>query len=135
MCEPSCNTIVYVNATIHVTDYVYGQDGPMEARYTVENVTDLEGNVIGNRRADIKTVTIPGSSTSTYSVTTVINDKTFIYLVGTKSTVLVSGGIELVVYENITVQQVVVDGNTYTEASITIVPILDTDLVIVTIKY
>jgi hypothetical protein len=128
-------TIYYVAAAVCEIEFVYGQDGPMEARYDVDNVTDLEGNVIGNRRADIKTVTIPGSSTSTYSVTTVINDKTFIYLVGTKSTVLVSGGIQLVVYENITVQQVVVDGNTYTEASITIVPILDTDLVIVTIKY
>ena len=107
----------------------------MEARYIVQNVTDLEGNVIGNRRADIKTVTIPGSKTSTYSITTVLNDNIFVYLVGTISTVLVSGGIEQVVYDNITVQQVVIDGRTYTEASISIVPIPNTDLVIVTIKF
>jgi hypothetical protein len=125
--------VIYIAALAYDTDFVYGQDGPMEARYTISNVTDLEGNVIGNRRADIKTVTIPGSSTSTYSDTTVINDNTFIYLIGTKSTVLVSGGIQQVVYENITVQQVVIDGHTYTEASITIEPIPGTDLAIVTI--
>ena len=123
----------YIVSLGYDTDFVYGQDGPMEARYTISNVTDLEGNVIGNRRVDIKTVTIPGSSTSTYSDTTVINDKTFIYLVGTKSTVLVSGGIQQVVYDNITVQQIVIDGHTYTEASISIVPIPGTDLAIVTI--
>ena len=135
MCDPSCNTIVYVTTAAYDTDFVYGQDGPMEARYTISNITDLEGNVIGNRRADIKTVTIPGSSTSTYSITNVINDNTFIYLVGTKSTILVSGGIKQVVYENITVQQVVVDGHTYTEASIKSVPIPDTDLIIITITF
>ena len=128
--------ISYVTvAWAYGSKFVYGQDGPMEAIYTISDVTDLEGNVIGNRRVDIKTVTIPGSSTSTYSLTTVINDNTFIYLIGTKSTVLVSGGIEQVVYDNIIVQQVVVDGHTYTEASITIVPIPDTESVIVTIVY
>ena len=128
-------TIYYVAAAVCEIEFVYGQDGPMEARYTVENVTDLEGNVIGNRRADIKSVTIPGSKTSTYFITTVLNDNIFVYLVGTRSTILVSGGIEQVVYDNITVQQIVVDGHTYTEASISIVPIPDTDLVIVTIVY
>ncbi len=134
-CKPSCNTIVFVKSLIPDTIFEYGQDGPMRARYTVQNVTDLEGNVIGNRRVDNKTVTIPGSSTTTSLITTVLNNNTFIYLVGTISTELVSGGIERIVYENITVEKVVVDGCTYTEASITIIPIPGTESTIVTIVY
>ncbi len=135
MCNQSSNTIVYVKSAIPDSEFVYGQDGPMQARYTVQNVTDLEGNVIGNRRADIKTVTIPGSSTSTSSIITVLGDNTFIYFVGTSSTVLVSGGIEQVVYDNLTVQQVVVDGCVYNDATVTRVPIPGTDSIIVTILY
>ena len=134
-CEPSCNTIVFVKSLIPDSEFVYGQDGPMQARYTVQNVTDLEGNVIGNRRVDNKIVTIPGSSTITSSITVVLNNNTFIYLVGTASIELVSGGVEQVVYDNITVQQVVVDGCVYNKATITRVPIPDTNLVIVTIEY
>ena len=133
--DTHCNFIVFVKSIVPDTIFEYGQDGPMRARYTVQNVTDLEGNVIGNRRVDNKTVTIPGSSTTTSSITVVINDNTFIYLVGTISTVLVSGGIEQIVYDNITVQQVVVDGHTYNEASITILPIPGTDSTITTIVY
>ncbi len=135
MCNQSCNTIVYVKSLIPDSEFVYGQDGSMQARYTVQNVTDLDGNVIGNRRADIKTVSIPGSSTSTSTITTVLGNNTFIYLVGTSSTVLVSGGVEEIVYDNITVQQVVVDGCVYNEATVTLVPIPDTKSVIVTIFY
>ncbi len=134
-CDLSCNTIVYVKSLTPDSVFVYGQDGPMEARYTVQNVTDLDGNVIGNRRADVKTVTIPGSTTATINGTTVIGDNTFVYFVATVSTVLVSGGVEKIAYENTVIQQVVVDGVTYTKTSNTIIPIPGTNSAIVTIFY
>lgn len=134
-CEHSCNTIVYVKSLTPENVFVYGQDGSMQASYIVQNVTDLEGNVIGNRRADIKTVTIPGSTTTTTSGTTVLNNNTFVYFVATKQTVLVSGGEEQTVYEDTVIQQVVDNGVTYTKTSNTIVQIPGTNLAIVTIFY
>lgn len=134
-CDQSCNTIVYVKSLSPDNVFVYGQDGSMQASYTVQNVTDLEGNVIGNRRADIKTVTIPGSITTTTSGTTVLNDNTFVYFVATNQINLVSGGEVQTVYDNTVIQQVVVNGVTYTKTSNTIVPIPGANLAIVTIFY
>ncbi len=140
-----CNTLVYVEQSADfvlnpdIPSFVYGSDGPMEAVYTIVNVYDLIGNIIGNTRYDARLVRIPNvSATATVNgVTQLVDDsgdKYFIYTVATKKMEIVNG-IPTLTYSNVTVQKIVVNDITYEHGDYSFVPIEGNTNELVTIKY
>ncbi len=139
-----CNTLVYVEQSAdfesnpEIQNFVYGVDGPLQATYVIVNVYDLKGNVIGNTRYDTKIVSIPGSKTATVTgVTQLTNEsgnKDFVYTIGTRQFQVVAGQPKLI-YSNVTVQKLVVDGVTYDFGDYLAVPIPGSTNEFVTIEY
>ena len=141
-----CKTLVYVEEIPNfqadpATDniFVYGQDGPLQATYTILSVTDLEGNQIGTTRLDAKIVSIPGSITLTYTSVTNLdngpeNSSDYVYVAGTRQYILVSGGLKIG-YSNAVVQNVVHCNKTYTDATIDLVLLPENNKILVTISY
>jgi len=143
-----CRTLVYLEDLPNLVDnpasdntFVYGQDGPLQAVYTILSVSDLEGNQIGTTRLDAKIVSIPGSITLTYtSVTNIDNgpenssDSDYVYVAGTRQYILGSEGLKLG-YSNAVVQNVVSCNKTYTHATIDLVLLPESNKILVTISY
>ena len=141
-----CRTLVYVEDIPNLIDnpntdntFVYGQDGRMQAVYTILNVTDLEGNRIGTTRLDAKIVSVPGSITLTYNSVTNLdngpeNSSDYVYVSGTRQYILVSGGFK-VGYSNAVVQNVVSCNKTYTHGTIDMVLLPENNKILVTISY
>lgn len=142
----SCRTLVYLEDLPNLVDnpasdntFVYGQDGPFQAVYTILSVSDLEGNQIGTTRLDAKIVSIPGSITLTYNSVTNIdngpeNSSDYVYVAGTTQYILVSGGLKLG-YSNAVVQNVVSCNKTYSDATIDLVLLPENNKMLVTISY
>jgi hypothetical protein len=98
--------------------YTYAQVDNFKAIYFVTNVFDFAGNRIGDSRYDSKLISLPGGFTIT--LTTVTKTKSdcgchdiYIYLAGTRSYQIMSGGEIVLANENTTVQNVVVGNKTY----------------------
>jgi hypothetical protein len=98
--------------------FTYAQVDNFKAIYFITNVFDFTGNKIGDSRYDSKFTTLLGGFTITFTTVTKTKsdcgcDDIYIYLAGTRSYSIVSGGEIVISNENIVVQNIVVGNKTY----------------------
>ena len=98
--------------------FTYAQVDNFKAIYFITNVFDFAGNKIGDSRYDAKLTTSLGGLTTTFTIVTKTKSDCgchdiYIYLDGTRSYMMVSGGKFVIAYENMVVQNIVVGDKTY----------------------